>query len=194
MATFHFRRFPRFPGFPCCLLFWAKVLPAGDDVETDDDDAGADADADVDVSISIISAVDECNACMRAARVERGAFLLPLLPIPVLCSQPAHHPPRFLLPGRLPTCQATKQLCKFVGHRFALFHQKLPKNKRQQQRQRRCTAAKLAFIVEPSAITHTAPLLPPTPPQEKYSKGSTQPIPTYISHTNLPSHCGTING
>lgn len=46
-----------------------------------------------------------------------------------LCSQPTAHPPRFLLPGRrLPTCQATKQLCKFVGHRFALFHQKLPKN------------------------------------------------------------------
>lgn len=63
--------------------------------------------------------------------------------------------PPFLLPGRLPTCQATKQLCKFVGHRFALFHQKLPKNNRQKQRQRRCTAAKLAFIVEPSASTHT---------------------------------------
>lgn len=69
------------------------MLPAGDDVETDDDDgdAGADVDANVDVSISIISAVDECNACMRAARVERGAFLLPLLPIPVRSvASPAH--------------------------------------------------------------------------------------------------------
>lgn len=115
MATFHFRRFPRFPGFPCCLLFWAKVLPAGD--------AGYDVGADVDVSISIISAVDECNACMRAARVERGAFLLPLLPIPVR-SLPVH--PSFSL-GACPLVRQRSSYANLLATVSRCFIKSCPK-------------------------------------------------------------------
>lgn len=115
MATFHFRRFPRFPGSPCCLLFWAKVLPAGD--------AGYDVGADVDVSISIISAVDECNACMRAARVERGAFLLPLLPIPVP-SLPVH--PSFSL-GAFPLVRQRSSYANLLATVSRCFIKSCPK-------------------------------------------------------------------
>lgn len=141
MATFHFRRFPRFSWF------------------------------------SLLSVVlSESVACRRRwlrrwrrrwrqhqhhfcrwwmqrmhACSARWAWRLPS----TTASYSGAPPICLLLPWRFPTCQATKQLCKFVGHRFALFHQKLPKNNRQKQRQRRRTAAKLAFIVEPSASTHT---------------------------------------
>lgn len=81
MATFHFRRFPLFSWFSllsvvlsesvACRRRWLRRWRRRR------------RDVDVSISMSIISAVDECNACMRAARVERGAFLLPLLPIPV---------------------------------------------------------------------------------------------------------------
>lgn len=63
MATFHFRRFP---GFPCCLLFWAKVLPAGD--------AGYDVGADVDATLTSASAwasflplMNATHACVQRA-------------------------------------------------------------------------------------------------------------------------------
>lgn len=106
MATFHFRRFPRFSWFSllsvvlsesvACRRRWLRRWRRRR------------RDVDVSISMSIISAVDECNACMRAARVERGAFLLPLLPIPVPRLSPFPSP---LALSHLSGNEAVMQIC-----------------------------------------------------------------------------------
>lgn len=101
------------------------MLVAGDASRCFDDVA---ADVDGDGDVSIIAAVDECNACMRAAWA-RQAWRLPSTTSYSGAASPSLFPSPFSLFVGLATCLATKQLCKFVGQRFALFHhQKLPKN------------------------------------------------------------------
>lgn len=121
MATFHFRRFPRFSWFSllsvvlsesvACRRRWLRRWRRRR------------RDVDVSISMSIISAVDECNACMRAARVERGAFLLPLLPIPVP-SLPVH--PSFSL-GAFPLVRQRSSYANLLATVSRCFIKSCPK-------------------------------------------------------------------
>lgn len=102
MATFHF---PRFPGFPCCLLFWAKVLPAGD--------AGYDVGADVDATLTSASAWASFLPLMNAthACVQRASSVAPSFYHCFLFRCPAHLPPSPLALSHLSGNEAVMQIC-----------------------------------------------------------------------------------